>query len=81
MLYYSMSHRTQLYLDDDQHRWLRARAREAGSIAAVVRQLIDQARRTPLEDDSLIHYLTEAPPAAAAEPSSVTDLDRDLYGR
>ena len=43
-LYYSMRHRTQLYLDEGQYRWLKQRAGEAGSIAAVVRELIDAER-------------------------------------
>jgi hypothetical protein len=77
-----MAHRTQLYLDDDQYRWLRQRAGRKGSIAGVVRALIDDARRsTPIEDDSLIRYLADEPPAEGAVPSSVTDVDRDLYGR
>jgi hypothetical protein len=36
-----MRHRTQLYLDPD--RWLKHRARRRGSIAGVVRDLIDDA--------------------------------------
>ena len=44
MLYYSMKHRTQLYLDEGQYRWLKQRAGESGSIAAVVRDLIDAER-------------------------------------
>jgi hypothetical protein len=82
MLYNSMRHRTQLYLDEDQHRWLRQRAGRSGSIAAVVRELIDRerTRRRSGEDDPLIRYLLEDPPASGSGPSTVTDVDRDLYG-
>jgi hypothetical protein len=76
MLYDSMKHRTQLYLDEAQHRWLRQRAGKSGSIAAVVRELIDaeRARRLDPAADPLLCYLVE-------EQTSVTTLDRDLYGR
>jgi len=82
-LYYSMRHRTQLYLDEGQYRWLRQRAGEAGSIAAVVRQLIDdeRARRLDPSADPLLSYLVAEAPGEGREPTSVTSLDRDLYGR
>lgn len=78
-----MRHRTQLYLDEQQHRWLRQQAGSRGSIAAVVRELIDAARARRLDPagDPLIRYLAEEPPAQGGEPSSVTTLDEDLYGR
>jgi hypothetical protein len=77
-----MRHRTQLYLDEDQHRWLRQRAGRSGSIAAVVRELIDRerTRRESGEDDPLIRYLLEEPPASGSASSTVTDLDQDIYG-
>jgi len=83
MLYDSMKHRTQLYLDDAQHRWLRQRAGKSGSIAAVVRELIDaeRARRPDLAGDPLLRYLVEESPGRGREQTSVTTLDRDLYGR
>lgn len=83
MLYDSMKHRTQLYLDDAQHRWLRQRAGKSGSIAAVVRELIDaeRARRPDLAADPLLRYLVDEAPGRGREESSVTTLDRDLYGR
>jgi hypothetical protein len=82
MLYSSMKHRTQLYLDDAQYRWLRQRAGKAGSIAAVVRDLIDaeRARRADPAADPLLSYLVGAAPARGREQTSVTTLDRDLYG-
>jgi hypothetical protein len=82
MLYSSMKHRTQLYLNEAQYRWLRQRAGKAGSIAAVVRELID-AERARLADpaaDSLLRFLVEESPARGREGTSVTTLDRDLYG-
>jgi hypothetical protein len=82
MLYDSMKHRTQLYLDEAQHRWLRQRAGRSGSIAAVVRELIDaeRARRPDRSGDPLLRYLVEEAPGRGREGTSVTTLDRDLYG-
>ncbi len=82
MLYSSMKHRTQLYLDEGQYRWLQQRGGKAGSIAAVVRELID-AERARLADpaaDPLLRFLVEESPGRGAEKTSVTTLDRDLYG-
>ena len=82
MLYSSMKHRTQLYLDEGQHRWLRQRAGKSGSIAAVVRELID-AERARLADpaaDPLLRFLVDESPGRGREETSVTTLDRDLYG-
>lgn len=82
MLYGVMAHRTQLYLEDDQYRWLRRRAGSKGSIAGVVRDLIDtaRARRPKPSADPLIDYLLESAPADSGTPSSVESLDRDIYG-
>jgi hypothetical protein len=82
MLYYAMNHRTQLYLDESQYQWLKKRAGSRGSIAAVVRELIDGARssRPSLEADSLIRYLKDEPPANGQSPSTVQSIDQDLYG-
>jgi hypothetical protein len=82
MLYYSMKHRTQLYLDDGQYRWLKQRAGEAGSIAAVVRDLIDaeRARGVDPAKDPLLSYLVEEAPGKGRKGTSVSSLDRDLYG-
>lgn len=78
-----MTHRTQLYLDEGQYRWLKGRAGERGSIAAVVRDLIDAARttsRSSLAGDPLVSYLKDEPAADGGTPSTVETLDRDLYG-
>jgi hypothetical protein len=83
MLYSSMKHRTQLYLDEGQYRWLRQRAGGSGSIAAVVRELID-AERSRLADpagDPLLRFLVEESPGSGRERTSVSTLDDDLYGR
>lgn len=82
MLYSSMKHRTQLYLDEGQYRWLRQRAGKAGSIAAVVRDLIDseRARLADPAADPLLRFLVEESPGRGREGTSVSTLDRDLYG-
>jgi hypothetical protein len=81
-LYYSMRHRTQLYLDEGQYRWLKQRAGEAGSIAAVVRELIDAERVRGVDPavDPLLSYLVDEAPGKGREGTSVSSLDRDLYG-
>jgi hypothetical protein len=82
ILYDVMQHRTQLYLDDGQYRWLKQQAPQGGSIAAVVRDLIDAARsrRTSRAGDPLIRCLIDEPPAKGAGDSTVQTLDQDLYG-
>jgi hypothetical protein len=47
-----------------------------------VRELIDSARsrRPSSAGDPLIAYLAEEPPGDGRGPSTVEDLDRDLYG-
>ncbi len=81
-LYYSMRHRTQLYLDEGQYRWLKQRAGEAGSIAAVVRELIDAERARGVDPaaDPLLSYLVDEAPGKGARRTSVSTLDDDLYG-
>ena len=82
MLYSSMKHRTQLYLDEGQYRWLQQRAGKSGSIAAVVRELID-AERSRLADpaaDPLLRFLVDEAPGRGRGETSVKTLDQDLYG-
>jgi len=78
-----MRHRTQLYLDEGQYRWLKQRAGEAGSIAAVVRELIDAERARGLDPavDPLLSYLVDEAPGKGTEKTSVGSLDLDVYGR
>lgn len=73
--------RTQLYLDEDQYRWLKRQAGTNGSIAAVVRDLIDKARRRRHDprEDPLIRHLLYDPPAKGKRRTSVTTIDEDLY--
>ncbi|HWX87889.1 MAG TPA: hypothetical protein VNX67_06935 [Solirubrobacteraceae bacterium] len=77
-----MRHRTQLYLEEDQYRWLRRRAGTGGSIAGVVRDLIDAARtrRSTPSEDTLISYLVDDAPGDSGVRSTVQNLDRDIYG-
>ncbi len=81
VLYYSMRHRTQLYLDESQYRWLKQQAGQRGSIAAVVRDLIETARaqRPSPAGDPLIRYLLDQPSGGDAT-TSVATLDREIYG-
>ena len=81
-LYYSMRHRTQLYLDEGQYRWLKQRAGAAGSIAGVVRELIDAERARGVDPavDPLLSYLVDEAPGKGRGATSVSSLDRDLYG-
>jgi len=78
----AMRRRTQLYLEEDQYRWLKQQAGRKGSIASVVRDLIDRARNRPRDParDPLVRYLLDEPPARGKTRSSVETLDRDLYG-
>jgi hypothetical protein len=78
-----MKHRTQLYLDDAQYAWLKRRAGRGGSIAGVVRELVDRARaERPVDmDDALLRHLLEEPPAQGGIETSVQTLDQDLYGQ
>lgn len=75
-------HRTQVSLEEDQYRWLRQQAGRGGSIAAVVRRLIDAERARPADPrrDPAIRYLLERPAGSGSVASSVGTLDDDLYG-
>lgn len=83
MLYSSMKHRTQLYLDEGQYRWLQQRAGKAGSIAAVVRELIDseRARLADPAGDPLLRFLVDEAPGRGREGTSVSTLDADVYNQ
>jgi hypothetical protein len=77
-----LTHRTQIFLTDEQFRWLKVRAGSAGSLAAVVRELIDSEIRPgpDLRDDPAIRFMLSEPEPATGVPSSVTTIDQDLYG-
>jgi hypothetical protein len=76
-----MRRRTQLYLDEDQYRWLKRQA-QRGTMAGVVRRLIDAARAEspPARKDPLIRYLLDEPAGTGKRATSVTTLDDDVYG-
>jgi hypothetical protein len=75
--------RTQLYLEEAQYRWLKAQAGSHGSIAAVVRSLIDSARnRQPdAAGDPFVRYLLTESPRTGKKSTSVQTLDEDLCSR
>jgi hypothetical protein len=82
-----MRHRTQLYPEESQYRWLKQQqARQGVSIAQLVRDLIDSARahRPSMAGDPLIRHLLEEPPAEGASGSCAADhlqlrVRRDLH--
>jgi hypothetical protein len=73
--------RTQVYLSEEQYRWLKREAGRRGSIASVLRDLIDRARNRSqnLAKDPLARYLLEEPPARGKAETSVSTLDEDIY--
>lgn len=78
-----LMHRTQLFLTDEQYRWLKVKAGATGSIAAVVRDWIDSELKvdpSDLRNDAAIKFMLEGPRADSGPPFSVTTIDRDLYG-
>lgn len=77
-----LTHRTQIFLTDEQYRWLSVQAGHAGSIAAVVRDWIDSEMEPgpDLRDDPAIRFLLSEPEPATGVASSVTTIDQDLYG-
>jgi hypothetical protein len=77
-----LTHRTQLFLTDEQYRWLKVKAGSTGSIAAVVRDWIESEMEPgpDLRDDPFIRFLLGEPEPATGVPSSVTTIDQDLYG-
>lgn len=79
----AMKHRTQLYLNEAQYAWLRRKAGRGGSIAGVVRELVDRARSERINDadDPLLQHLLEEPAGEGPVETSVQTLDHDLYGR
>lgn len=75
--------RTQLYLEEAQYRWLKSQAGRRGSIAEVVRALIDGARsqQPDASGDPFIRYLLAETPGRGRKRTTVQTLDDDLYGR
>jgi hypothetical protein len=77
-----LTHRTQLFLTDEQYRWLKIKAGSAGSIAQVVRDWIESEMEPgpDLRDDPAIRFLLEGPRGTGGASSSVMTIDDDLYG-
>lgn len=82
MMYCVMSHRMQVTLEEDQYRWLKREAqRNGGSIAAVMRRLVDDARSKPKDpyEDPFVKYLLSEP-VKGERPAKVSSLDEEIYG-
>jgi hypothetical protein len=69
----------QLYVTDHQYRLLKQRAGERGSIAKVVRDLIDQASEPadPASDPFYRHVVSEK--TGSGTPYSAEQAKRELY--
>lgn len=73
--------KVQLYLSEEQYRFLKQRAGERGSLAAVVRELIDAAGRPedPTADPFFRHLV--APKAGSGRRYAAEQAKRELYRR
>jgi hypothetical protein len=73
--------KVQLYLTEEQYRLLRQRAGERGSVAQVVRDLIDAGfAAQSVEDDPFYQHLSAARPGSG-KPYAAEEAKRDLYRR
>lgn len=81
-----LTHRTQLFLTEEQYRWLKVKAGSEGSIAAVVRDWIDSEMHVSPEDlrnDPAIRYLLEGPHEYEGDEPAyerMNEIDQLLYG-
>ncbi len=78
-----LTHRTQIFLTDSQHRWLTIKAAALNSsLAAVIRDLLDAEMdpKVDLMNDPAIKYLLSTPPAEDVDPPPVNDIDWDVDG-
>ena len=73
--------KVQLYLTEEQYRLVKQRAGERGSIAQVVRDLIDAAGRPddPTRDPFYRHVMSEKP--GSGRRYTAEGAKRDLYRR
>jgi hypothetical protein len=73
--------KVQLYLTEAQYRLLKQRAGKTGSIAQVVRDLVDGTGRPddPQEDPFFKHVMAPKPASGDATPAG--EAKRDLYNR
>lgn len=71
----------QLYVTERQYRLLRQRASQRGSIAGVVRDLIDQsAMPADAEADPFFQHVV-SPKDGSGQPYEAQEAKRDLYRR
>ncbi len=73
--------KVQLYLSEEQYRFLKQRAGERGSIAAAVRELIDTAERPadPSADDFYRHVVSSK--RGSGRAYGAERAKRELYRR
>ncbi len=69
----------QIYLSDEEYQYLKQAAGQRGSMAGVVRQLIENARRAryPIEDPFYRHIVLEK--EGDTRPYDAEDAKRELY--
>lgn len=73
--------KVQLYLTEAQYRLLKQRAGKSGSIAQVVRDLVDDiGRPNDPSEDSFIKHLMEAK-RSSGDRTPAQEAKRDLYRR
>lgn len=71
--------KTQIYVREDQYQYLAREARKTGSIAAVVRDLIDDRMRGAGREDDPLFSLGKKARKSKSKNLSV-EHDRHLYG-
>lgn len=73
--------KVQLYLTEEQYRFVKQRAGTSGSIAQVVRDLIDEAGRPsdPTRDPFYRHLMSDGP--GSGRSYAAEDAKRELYER
>ena len=72
--------RTQLYLEDPLYRFLKKEARKYGSVAAVVRKLIEEKMATTEEHKEDPIFKLGKSPAKSGRKDISRHHDRYLYG-
>ncbi len=71
----------QVYLTESEYRFLKHEAGPDGSMAAVIRRLIDEAGMpTPHGDDPFYRHITQSRPGSGDEYDA-EEAKRALYGR
>lgn len=73
-----VSRKTQIYLDEEQYQYLQREAKKVGSIAKVIRNLIDERlRRVDVKDDPI--FKLGARPFKSKEGDLSVNHDKYLY--